>query len=166
MAGLAAGVILDRPRLRVVRAELARARARAVAGRALARRELSAAELAERLARARVGPAAGGAVLASLERAGLVDDARAARARAAALAERGYGDAAIAARLEVAGIDDAHARDAIAGLEPEIKRARRLVAGELHALKAGRLLARRGFGPDVGEEILDALDSAVDRGLG
>ena len=103
-AGLAAGVTLERPVLRLVRAELGRAKAKNVAGRALARRELSSAELAARLERARVDPGAGATVLTSLQEAGLVDDERAARARAAALAERGYGNAAIAARLEAAGI--------------------------------------------------------------
>ena len=137
-----------------------------MAARALARRELSSAEVAARLSRARVAPDAGADVLTSLEEAGLVDDARAARARAAALAERGYGDAAIAARLEAAGIGEAHASEAIEALEPETPRARRLVARERDLARAARLLARRGFDPEVVEELFGALDSADEHGLG
>jgi len=51
-----------------------------------------------------VAPAAVADSLAVLSRAGLVDDARFARARAGSLAERGYGDAAIRYDLERQGV--------------------------------------------------------------
>ena len=158
-AGLAVGVDLDRPTLRRIRGELARARGMAVAAGTLARRDASADEVRARLARAQVQPAAAADVVASLERAGALDDRRFARSRAAALAARGYGDAAILARLEAAGVDESGAREAVGNLPPESERARGLVATQADRPKAARLLARRGFALDVVEEVVGALDS-------
>ncbi len=81
-SGLVEGRVLDRPALRLLRQELRRAEALAVAGRALRRRDLSERSIADRLARASVAPAAVEESLAVLARAGLVDDDRFARTRA------------------------------------------------------------------------------------
>jgi SOS response regulatory protein OraA/RecX len=154
--GLAAGVALERPLLRLLRRELARARALDVAGRALARRDLSERELGLRLARARVRDDVAGEVGRTLRGAGLVDDERVARSRAETLATRGWGDAAIAARLEAAGVAEGVAREALAALEPEGERARRLAEREPDARKAARRLAARGFSPESAEDALGA----------
>jgi len=155
-AGIAAGDELDRPALRRLRAELVRARGLRVATRALARRDLSAAELDARLGHARVAPAVAADVADTLERAGLVDDERFAAGRAAQLAARGWGDGAIAARLEGAGVDEAVARAAVAALEPEAARAEALVHAVDDPLRRARLLARRGFGEDTLERLAGA----------
>jgi SOS response regulatory protein OraA/RecX len=90
----------------------------------------------------------------------VVNDARVAETRARNLAGRGYGDAAIASRLEAAGVGEQAIRDAISALEPEHVRARELVTREPDALKAARLLARRGFDPDLVAELVAPLDVA------
>ena len=158
-AGLAVGLELDRPTLRRVRKELARARGMAVAAGTLARRDASADEVRTRLARARVEPSAAADAVASLERAGALDDRRFARSRASALAARGYGDAAILAGLEAAGVGESGAREAGADPAPESERARALVTTQTDPGKTARLLARRGFAFDVVEEVVGALDS-------
>ena len=63
-----------------------------IAARALRHRDRSRRQLDERLARAGVDDDGRAEALETLERVGYVDDGRFARARAAALAERGYGD--------------------------------------------------------------------------
>jgi regulatory protein len=165
-AGLAAGVELDRPTLRRLRAELSRARAVGLAARTVARRDVSVRELEDRLARAEVAPSTAVDVVAALQRVGAVDDARFARARAAALAERGYGDAAIGARLESAGVSEGLVREALAELPPESERARALVAREHDRAESVRLLARRGFSADTVEDVLGPLDCDGSAGLG
>lgn len=155
-AGLAAGMELDRQALRRLRAELVRARGVRVASRALARRGLSAAELDARLERARVAPAVAAEVADAFERTGLVDDERFAAGRAERLAASGWGDAAIAARLDAAGVDEPVARAAVAALEPEAARARALLEGEPDPLRRARLLARRGFAEETLEDLLGA----------
>jgi SOS response regulatory protein OraA/RecX len=154
--GLATGVELERPLLRQMRRELERARALGVAGRALSRRDLSERELDARLVRARVGGDVAASVAGTLRDAGLVDDERVARRRAESLAERGWGDVAIAARLEAAGVAASVARAALAALEPEPDRARRLAEREPDLRKAARRLASRGFAPETVEEALGA----------
>ncbi len=118
-SGLVEGRALDRGTLRLLRQELRRAEALAVAGRALRRRDLSQRGIAERLARASVAPAAVEESLAVLSRAGLVDDARFARTRADSLAERGYGDAAIRHDLGRQGIAREVIEETLESLEPE-----------------------------------------------
>jgi SOS response regulatory protein OraA/RecX len=145
-AGLAEGRRLDRPALRLLRHELRRAEALAVAGRALRRQDLSARGIAERLGRASVAPAAVEESLAVLSRAGLVDDARFASNRAGNLAERGYGDAAIRHDLERQGVDPELIWQALEGLEGEGERARRLVERRGPGAKTARYLASKGFG--------------------
>jgi len=150
-AGLAEGVELDRPRLRTLARELRRARALSVAGRALARRDLSERRLRERLSRAGVVPAGTDEAVGTLLRAGLVDDERFASARALALAERGLGDAAIRFDLDQQGVAEATAETALAGLEPERDRAQRIVSMRGGGVATARYLARRGFGEDAVE---------------
>jgi SOS response regulatory protein OraA/RecX len=145
-AGLAEGRILDRAALRLLRHELRRAEALAVAGRALRRQDLSARGIAERLGRASVAPAAVEESLAALARAGLVDDVRFASTRAGSLAERGYGDAAIRYDLERQGVDPELIQQALESLEGEGERARRLVERRGPGAKTARYLASKGFG--------------------
>ncbi len=147
--GLAEGRMLDRPALRMLRHELRRAQALDVAGRALRRQDLSRRGVAERLARASVAPAAVEESLAVLSRAGLVDDARFAQARAGSLAERGYGDAAIRYDLERQGVDPEPIQQALEGLEAERERARRVIERRGPGAKTARYLASKGFGVDT-----------------
>lgn len=121
--------------------------------RALARRDHSAESLRAKLARAGVPEDAQNDALETLERAGYVDDARFARARAEQLAARGYGDEWIRADLDAQGVAAEPAADAIARLEPEAERARGEWAKLRGGLAAARTMARRGFA----EETLEAL---------
>jgi regulatory protein len=157
--GLHAGLILDRPRLRLLRTELRRAEGLATAGRALAQRPLSRRQVSERLRRRGVAPPVERETLGTLATAGLVDDARLARARAAGLADRGWGDLAIAARLHRDGLEEAETRAALAELPPEQGRAAALIADVSDGRKAWSLLARRGFSPDAIEGALGSLDA-------
>jgi SOS response regulatory protein OraA/RecX len=147
--GLLPGMRLERPILRRLRWELKRSEALRVAGRALTRSDVSSRRLGQRLERAGVGGAVADSILETLHETGLVDDPRTARRRAGLLAERGYGDAAIAARLEAEGIDDSTAREAIAELPPERERAAKIPP---------KRLAARGFSAETIEEIVGPLD--------
>jgi regulatory protein len=164
--GLSAGVELDRPLLRQLRRELRRAEALDLAGRTLRRRDLSLRRLSERLERAGVAPAAGRSALLALSEARIVDDARLADGRAATLAERGWGNTAIAARLEAEGIPEADAGSAIAKLEPETARAARAAAAVSDPRKAWALLTRRGFDEETIEAVVETLDEETGGGLG
>jgi regulatory protein len=150
-SGLLDGRELDRPALRLLRRELRRAEALAVAGRALRRRDLSERGIAERLARASVAPAAVEESLAVLARAGVVDDERFARNRAENLAERGYGDAAVRHDLSRHGVASAVIQGVLEGLEPESERARRLVERRGQGPGTARYLASKGFGEEAVE---------------
>jgi SOS response regulatory protein OraA/RecX len=163
--GLAAGVALERPLLRRLRRELRHAEALAVAGRTLRRRDLSARRLAERLERAGVAPAAERSALEALTEARVLDDSRFATTRASTLADRGWGNAAIAARLEAEGVSEPDAREALAGLAPEPSRAQTLSDG-LERAKACALLARRGFDQETIEVVVGSLDEDPGGGLG
>jgi regulatory protein len=131
-------------------------RALAVAGRALARRDLSTRELAGRLARAGIAPDVAEEVRERLVASGAVDDARYARTAAESLARRGWGDAAIEARVRGAGVDRETAREAITALEPEPQRARTIAEREHDPRRAAVRLARRGFSRESVEEALGA----------
>jgi regulatory protein len=148
-AGLAEGRELDRPALRLLRQELRRAEALAVAVRALRRQDLSEQGIAERLARASVAPAAVEESLAVLARSGLVDDARFARTRAGTLAERAYGDAAIRHDLDRRGVAQDVIEAALESLETEVERARRLVERRGPGPGTARYLASKGFGEEA-----------------
>jgi SOS response regulatory protein OraA/RecX len=164
--GLHAGLALDRSRLRLLRSELRRAEALATAGRALAQRPLSRRRLSDRLRRRGIPPPAEREVLEELAAIGLVDDAKVARARADKLADRGWGDTAIRARLEADGFEETAVRAALAGLSAEADRATTVAAGTSSAHRAWSLLARRGFSPDAIEGALGALDADQEIGLG
>ena len=95
-----------------------------------------------------------------------MDDARLANGRAETLAERGWGNAVIAARLEAEGIPEAEAGSAIAKLEPEAPRAARAAAAVSDRRKAWALLTRRGFDEETIERVVEALDEETGGGLG
>jgi regulatory protein len=148
-ARLSEGLALDRPALRLLRRELRRAEALAIAARALRARDLSEERLAQRLARAAVAPATAAESLQLLGRAGIVDDARFARRRAEALVERGYGDAAIEHDLERQGLAGEAVTAALEELPDELERARRLVERRGRGPKTARYLASKGFGEEA-----------------
>lgn len=116
--------------------------------RALRHRDLSEAELERRLAERDLDEDERAHALATLRRTGLVDDRRFAGARAAALAGRGAGDALVRFELERAGVDGALAEEAIAGLEPERERARRVVERRGPGSRTARYLRGKGFGEE------------------
>jgi len=151
--GLTVGRQLDRRAARELAREVRRARALAQAKRSLVTGGRSRGELDRRLARAGHTDAAREDALASLGRAGLVDDAGLARSRAEALARRGYGNAAIRADLRKRLFPAETVAAAVSELEPEIDRARRLSETEIPAAKLLRRLAGRGFSRDTLEEI-------------
>lgn len=153
-ARLAAGEELDRARLRELARELRRARAVDGALRAVARREQSAAELDRRLRRRRIAPSLRDETIGRLERAGLVDDERYALRRAESMAERGHGDAAVRWRLDRDGVAPEAIERALRALEPELERARRLVAARGPGPRTARALARRGFSEEAVEQAL------------
>jgi regulatory protein len=156
--GLYAGLALDRPRLRLLRTELRRAEALSTAGRALAQRPLSRRRLSERLQRRGVAPSAEREAVGTLAAAGVLDDARLARVRAAGLADRGWGDIAISARLRAEGIAEADVGRALDELRAETERAVALAAAIRDRRKAWSLLARRGFTTEGALGSLDAED--------
>lgn len=148
-ARLAIGLPLDRPTLRLLRRELRRAEALGVATSALRRRDLSSHGLAERLDRAGVSPAAQVESLATLGRAGLVDDERFCRNRAASLAERCFGDDGIRHDLSRQGVPPELVEAALVELEPEADRARRIVERRGSGARTARYLAGKGFCEDA-----------------
>jgi SOS response regulatory protein OraA/RecX len=152
-AELSVGAELDRASARRVRRELRRHEALGRAARVLRHRDLSAEEVERRLGRAGFRDAERAEALATLERSGLVDDARYAATRAASLADRGWGDEAISWQLDAAGVSPELAAAAVAALEPERERARRLALKRGGGAAAARFLARRGFAE---ESVADA----------
>ncbi len=156
LAGLRVGSELDRTTARRLRRELRRVEALAVATRSLRSRDMSSRALAERLRRANIAPEAREEAVSRLERVGVVDDLRLATARAATLAGRGYGDAAIVADLELRGVPGELHVAALAGLEPEIDRAREVVRRRGRGAATGRFLASKGFGEEAREAALGA----------
>lgn len=123
----------------------------AAAARALRARDLSREALARRLASAGFEEDDRQAALERLSQVGIVDDLRLARARAERLAERGWGNAGIAARLAVDGIGREEAETALSELVPERDRALALAA-RLGSLPANRLAGRlraRGFAEEA-----------------
>jgi regulatory protein len=148
-AGLDVGVELDRARARRVRQELRRHEAMEQAARVLRRRDVSAAELDARLDRARIAPAVRSETIERLTDAGAVDDARFARARAQALADRGAGDLLVRHDLAGRGIAAPAIEEAIALLEPERVRAARICGRRGSGAKTARYLARKGFSEEA-----------------
>ena len=157
-AGLSVGRAVDRETARSFGRELRRAEAIGAAARALRYRDLSRRRLEERLERRGTRPDAREDALAALEQTGLVDDRRVASLRAQALAERGYGDAAIRFALAGEGLAAEIVAEALAGLEPEAERALRQVERRGRGPKTMRWLAARGFD----EAVLEAADGFAD----
>lgn len=141
-AGLGVGRTLD---ARALVRELRRSQALARAARALGRRDRSRQAVANRLAKAGVRPEVSGEVLDTLERVGVIDDARMAASRARHLAERGFGDEAIRHALAGEGVAPDLAAEAVAALEPERERAKSLASKRGAGLRTARWLAGRGF---------------------
>lgn len=154
---LATGEELDRPRLRELARELRRNRAVSSALRAVSTRDLSSQRLRERLQRRGIPSIEREAAVGALQRAGFVDDGRYATRRAASLADRGHGDAAIRWRLEGEGVAPDLVAAALGALEPELDRAQRVVAARGAGVRTARELARRGFGEDAVESALGGL---------
>ena len=154
--GVAAGVELDRPRLREIRRGLRRHRALGTATRALRVRPLSERRLDERLRRAGFVTRERAEVLGILRRAGFLDDERFALRRAEILADRHGGDALIRHDLQAQGVGDDAVEHALAALEPETRRAARAVASRGRGLAAARYLARRGFSEEAVEAAVGA----------
>ena len=148
-AGLDVGQELDRERARALRRELVRLRTLGTATSALRRRDLSAQRLTERLTRAGGPPPVRRQTVETLERMGLVDDVRFAHARASALAERGYGNAAIDADLERQAIATHVRAEALESLEPELARVARIVERRGNGPRTARYATQRGFGEEA-----------------
>jgi regulatory protein len=144
-AGLSVGRALDREAARTLARELRRAQALTDAVRVLRHRDVSRRRLDERLQLRGASEAARRDALETLERAGVVDDARVAANRAASLAARGYGDAAIRFTLEGDGIASELIEEAVGALEPERERAEQFLGGGAPDAKALRRLAAKGF---------------------
>jgi SOS response regulatory protein OraA/RecX len=137
-----------------------------VAARARRHRDRSRAQVSERLARAGVGDEQREEALETLARVGYVDDARYAANRAAALAARGQGDAAIRHDLESSGVAAEWLAEALAGLEPEAERARAIAAADGRTARTAAQLARKGFSEDaieaaVGLDVAAGLEGDV-----
>jgi SOS response regulatory protein OraA/RecX len=152
-AGLTVGRLLDRPTARELARGVRRAKALAAATRSLAVSDRSQRALEQRLARAGHSAAAREDAIASLARAGAIDDARLAESRAELLARRGYGDAAIRADLRRRQIAPEVAASAVAALEPELERLRRAIENESVTPALLRRLAGRGFSRDTLDEV-------------
>ncbi|HEX6679845.1 MAG TPA: RecX family transcriptional regulator [Gaiellaceae bacterium] len=118
------------------------------AARALARRDRSRAGVLEVLRRKGVAEDEAVEAVETLRRLGAIDDERFAVAGAASLADRGFGDAAIAFRLEREGVSRELAERAVSALEPETGRARQLASRRGATAKTARWLASRGFAQD------------------
>ena len=117
--------------------------------RALRRRDLSRQELEQRLQAHGYADAERGQAIQTLERTGLVDDSRFAEGRARALAGRGAGDAFIRHALRAAGVTEELVEESLASLEPELERARLVVARRGVSPKTARYLSGKGFSDDV-----------------
>ncbi|HEY2935673.1 MAG TPA: RecX family transcriptional regulator [Gaiellaceae bacterium] len=153
-AGLRVDEGLDRPRLRLLRRELRRHETLAAAGRALRNRDHSARELDRKLEQRGASAAERLGALETLERAGLVDDERFAARRAQALADRGWGDAAIRVDLEGRDVATELVEQALSTLEPERERAAALAERRGGGVRAARWLAARGFDADALEGVI------------
>jgi regulatory protein len=122
-----------------------------LAAEALRHRDRSRSQIDERLARSGVEDDRRADALDALERIGYVDDARFAGQRAASLAERGYGDEAIAALLTADGVSQEVVAEAVEALRPEAERAAEIVASLGASPRTAARLARKGFGEDAVE---------------
>jgi SOS response regulatory protein OraA/RecX len=151
--GLVVGRALDRETARALGRELRRSGALAVALRALRYGEYSRSRLETRLQGRGASAGARQDALETLERAGLVDDARVAASRAQVLAGRGFGDAAIRFSLAQEGLATEVVDEALAALDPEPERARRLLDERGRTAKTARWLATKGFDAATVEDV-------------
>jgi SOS response regulatory protein OraA/RecX len=158
--GLAVGRLLDRETARALGRELRRSEALGVALRALRNRDYSRSRLEARLEGRGTRAATLEDALETLERAGLVNDARVGAARAQELAGRGFGDAAIRYSLEVEGLAAEVVDDALTILDPEPERARRLLEQRGRTPKTVRWLAAKGFAAATLEDLGGFADGA------
>jgi SOS response regulatory protein OraA/RecX len=154
VAGLGHGVTLDRPLARCLGRELRRLEARNTALRALRLRDHTTETLRRRLDARGIPARSRDAAIESMERAGLVDDARFAVARARGLAERGAGDLRIRDDLEGRGISAEAVEAALGSLEPERERAARLFDSGGRSSQALRRLAANGFCEGVVDDLI------------
>jgi SOS response regulatory protein OraA/RecX len=122
--------------------------------RLLRHRDRSGAQLDRALGSRGFSEGTRATALATLERTGLVDDDGFAQRRAAALAERGAGNALIRHDLGRAGLADEVVEAAVAALEDELTRAGRIVERRGASQKTSRYLAGKGFSDDVVREIV------------
>jgi SOS response regulatory protein OraA/RecX len=159
-AGLFVGRALDRDAARTLGRELRRVQALTDALRVLRHRDLSRQRLDDRLRRRGARDGARRDALETLERAGLVDDGRIAATRAAGLADRGYGDAAIRFALEGEGITAELVEEALAALEPERERAARVLGSGPVDPKLLRRLAAKGFDAETLQDMSGFADGA------
>ncbi len=120
-----------------------------IAARALRHRDRSRRQLDERLARAGVGDIERAEALETLERVGYLDERRYAQARAAALAQRGFGDDGIRQLLAKDGLPQPESDEALADLPPERDRAAGIVARLGRGPRTAAHLGRKGFGEDA-----------------
>ncbi len=138
-AGLSVGVSLDRERARDLNRALRRQRALDAAERILRVSDQTTATLAARLDRRGVCKSDGAEAVQKLVSAGILDDARFAHERAAALARRELGDEGIRADLEARGISVDLVGESLSTLEPEAARAARILErGGLSAARRSR----------------------------
>ena len=120
-----------------------------LAARALQHRDRSRRDVDERLAKAGIDEDRRAEALDTLARVGYVDDQRFARARAGALADRGYGDEWIRHDLGEHGVEGVTADEAIAELAPERERAAAVIERLGPGPKTAAHLGRKGFGEDA-----------------
>jgi len=157
-AGLSVGVCLDRERARALNRALRRQRALDAAGRILRASDQTTATLAARLETRGVRRSERDEAVEALVLAGIVDNARFAHGRAAALAERDMGDQCIHADLETRGISPELIRESLDAVEPEEARAGRILERDGLSRKGIARLARRGFSDATLEAFLGPLD--------
>lgn len=125
-----------------------------VAARALRRRDRSRQDVDDRLQKAGIDDVARAETLERLEQIGYLDENRFARSRAATLADRGHGDTAIRADLEQQGVEAERIEAALDGLQPEHERAAALVERLGASVRTAGHLLRKGFAPELVEELL------------
>jgi SOS response regulatory protein OraA/RecX len=137
-----------------LRAEWQRVDAREAALRAVGQPVPTEAAIRQRLVARGIAPAERERALETLERVGVVDDARVAQGRAAALAVRGGGDALIRDDLERRGVAPHLVDEAVERLEPELERARTIVAARGASPRTLRRLAAKGFSEETIETLV------------
>ena len=157
--GLSVGTEVSRELARELRRAMRRREALEHAERLLASSERSVSGLERALALRGVARIERDRLVADLGRAGLLSDSRTATRRAAALAERGWGNSAIEQRLATEGYAPEACCAALAELDSELERARAALARKPRtAQQAARFLSQRGFDPELYESLFDHHD--------